>query len=429
MRFFGLNITRAVTKAEVEETPDGFYRVGGGDNYPQPLSLTATTAIPVVWACVQILSTSVARSKWRLLGADDMPIRTSPYLAEVAQRETLTRMSPLMKWRMVAESLALTGNAYLRVHRRGARRVLEPAIEGSAYVEGRERAYRLIMPGQRQETLSARDVVAIHGQGFDGTASPSPIQHVARAALRVNSAAVRLQYDTVKAGLIGRAVIEMDERLIGMGKDTRADIEKSLKDFAADRDKGRVPVLAAGLKTGTIGGGISPVDLQLIELLRWTVEDVCRVFGVPPRMVYQFVRGQRVADFEGQAADWQRWSVASWCELIAAEVTAQLLNPADPRRLDLDSSQLALGTMGELATTMVSLVAGGIFSPNDARRRFGEPARSEGEALILPAGTPGRQAPSATANASLSERNAAVIAADMDDLAARIDALETEVSS
>lgn len=39
---------------------------------------------------------------------------------------------------------------------------------------------------------------------------------------------------------------------------------------------------------------VNPGDSQFIDLMRWSVEDVCRIWGVPPSMVYGAVSGESV---------------------------------------------------------------------------------------------------------------------------------------
>ena len=360
-------------------------------------ALTARQAQSVVWACVNALAIAVARSKWRIVDPAGLEL-TRPTLLRPLTATIDGYLPATYRWRMVVENLGYRGNAYLRIHRTGRQiEALEPAHNGQVQrrgVRGTTRVYLLTMLSGERVELQQRDVVAIHGPGFNGLQSPSPIQAAGKAVISLDQDARKQLSGSVKAGLAGRGVILMSDHLLNAGKETRDQLASSLEEgYANARNAGRVPVLPPGYTPGQMGG-VSPADLQLIELLRWNTEDICRIFGVPPRVVFHYAQRLRVSGFEGQAVDWQRQSVEPWCDLIADTVTASLLGPG-PARYMLDSSLLSLGTFSEQVDAITKAIAGGLMTPNEGRMRMGIPEHEDGDRLILPAGTPG-QAPGDT---------------------------------
>ena len=99
--------------------------------------------------------------------------------------------------------------------------------------------------------------------------------------------------------------------------------------YATARRKGQIPLLSPGFGLATVGG-LSAADIQLIELLKYSVEDIGRAFGVPPRMLGHFHEGAKVATtFEGHAVDFERWSVQEHVQRVQAQLTTKLVSADD----------------------------------------------------------------------------------------------------
>ena len=363
---------------------------GDGTDFQPTAALSSKSAHSVVWACVRDLSQSVGRSVWK----SRQPF--GPMTDRDAGLRQLERPHPdwsgLEFWTFVAARLIATGNAFLIDQSVNGERAWLPALSGEVVRDERDRRrriYKLATLDGQQVELTAAQVLPIHGPGYDGLYSPSPITAAAAVALASDKAARELQLANARSGLHGRAVLVVDP--VGhkaMTRSQRGDIAETLeKNYTAQRGAGRVPVLPPGVTPGTMGG-VSPADLQLIELMKWNAYDVCRALGVPPRNVFLYDRGMRVAGFEMQASDYQRQSIEPLCALIGAVMTRALV-PSGGKQYILDSSQLALGTFGEQVTSLTSAVAGGLLTPNEARVKMGVPEHADGDRLILPAGSPG----------------------------------------
>ena len=350
-----------------------------------PLSIY--DAHPVVWACVHTLASAVARSRWVARRPDGQDAGDNPALRIV--QNGAVNLPAQMIWEITAREVIQRGNAFLE--RSGSE--LRPILEGTI-ASTTDRSLTGVTLDGANVTLPPRRYIAIHGPGFNGLTSPSPIEAAARKALQVDNAARQLQEGNARSGLNGRAVLTMDKDFYAAAaKRGRDDIAKSLEaGYTEERGAGRVPVLPPGVVPAQMGG-VSPADLQLIEMMKWNALDICRAFGVPPRMVFVYDQQLRVTGFEAQASDWQRQSVEPWCERIAAQVSYALSPPRldDGARLHLDSSELSVGTYSEQITANAAAVAGGLMTPNEARARMGLPPHPDGDQLIMPAGSPGDQ--------------------------------------
>ena len=286
----------------------------------------------VVWACTNIVAGALARGTWR--GHEP-----------TVKALNIMRPNKYVAMRSLVEDLLLDGNAYLyrdndAISLLRADKVM-PA-EGPTYT------YSGTDPGLGR--LDPAKVCAIHGPGFDGVRSPSVIAGAARQALDLVKEAYASQKGQLKAGLRGRNVLTIDPAMGDWPDDKLRNLARSInRQSDESRESGRIPVFPPGVDPATLGG-VSPADLELVELMRWLVEDLCRSFGVPPRMVGHYSTQLRVRGVEAQAEDFVRWSLQDKAELIASSINGSWLRDS-PEGVRLDVNQLALGSMTERITT------------------------------------------------------------------------------
>ena len=76
-------------------------------------------------------------------------------------------------------------------------------------------------------------------------------------------------------------IIETGERVLQ--EKQRNDLRDKLSQFTSPKSKALV--LEAGQKVSTHKINLSPVDSQLLDSRKWGVEEICRIFGVPPVLI------------------------------------------------------------------------------------------------------------------------------------------------
>lgn len=127
-------------------------------------------------------------------------------------------------------------------------------------------------------TLDAADMVQLPSLGYDGLTSPSPITYAAREAIGNALAAQQFSGKLFKEGAT------FDYALKTAGKLDEKQL-KDLKDTLLSRIQGsRAPlVLTGGLEPASLT--INPKDAEILATRLFSVEEICRIFGVPPHMV------------------------------------------------------------------------------------------------------------------------------------------------
>ena len=103
---------------------------------------------------------------------------------------------------------------------------------------------------------------------------------------------------------------------------------RAIKDAFQRATQGREPaVMPSSIKYQQIQ--ISPDDSQFIDAQRYSAEQVCRIFGVPPEMVGLTASGSSLtyANREDRAQDFVTYSLQYWITKLEDSLTALLPRP------------------------------------------------------------------------------------------------------
>lgn len=141
--------------------------------------------------------------------------------------------------------------------------------------------YRFVNRDGSAEVLDPADVLHVPSLGFDGLRSPSPITYAAREAIGSSLAAEEYSARFFSQGSTHDIVLKHARKMDAEQIDAlRASY---LAKYGGGRNNRAPLILTGGLEMEKLS--ITPVDADLIEGRRFTVEEVCRIFGVPPFMV------------------------------------------------------------------------------------------------------------------------------------------------
>jgi HK97 family phage portal protein len=140
----------------------------------------------------------------------------------------------------------------------------------------------------------------------------------------------------------------------------------------------KVIILEEGVKPEPLA--VSPEDAEVLESRRFGVEEIARLFGVPPPMIGDWTH----ATFSNTASA-NSWfgsnTLLPWCRAIEAEFARAVFN--DPQRfhLELDLSGLLRGDYSTQMGVGIAGVRAGIFTPNEVREQQGFNPHPEGDRL------------------------------------------------
>lgn len=141
-------------------------------------------------------------------------------------------------------------------------------------------------------------------------------------------------------------------------------------------------------KTAVVGDGLSfvsmaakSVDSQMVEQLRYSDEQICQPFGIPPFKVGigSIPAGMKVDDMNQMYySDALQTHIESIENLLDAG-----LGVSDNKAVELDLEPLLRMDSEKKASVEASLVGGAIKAPNEARRKFNLAPVEGGDAIYL----------------------------------------------
>lgn len=192
-------------------------------------------------------------------------------------------------WQYTMQSILLKGDSFWIIKR--ATRY-SPIIEGFEpvhpdkvtvqRVDGRNQ-YIVKQDDGTQKGFDQDDVLHFTGLGFDGLRSITPISYALRYAAGTTSAADQHAASFFKGGAKPDHAIEVPEG-VKMTEDQREQLKEMWgKQRANYVNSGGTPVLTGGMKVTPLT--LNAKDAQLLETRQFGVEEIARIFGVPPHMI------------------------------------------------------------------------------------------------------------------------------------------------
>ena len=382
-------------------TDPQFYRI---DEVRTDLPLTASQAVPVVEACANLISGQLADCPRHVEQngqlAEGHPL--GPILASPSMR-----WDPFQVWAAPIRCLLLNGGGYWIVKR--SRRMnnlpveLVPAIWNGTERRENRIIYTLAELGEvghiEYSEYAAVNVVAAHWHSYTGLRAYSPIRRIASAQV---ASLAQMQMNRVLQRARNASPIIQFSTGVGQGGITQKQVEAAIQ-VINDEQKGVRAALErnnmALLPPGTIPGRIeslSQADALLIEILRWTVEDISRIYGISPARLSQMSgggAGVRVQAFIDQVADFERFAVAPVAAMLDAALTSTMLTRKEQMegyRIRTDTQQVSAGSARDKVMLADQAVArAGVMTPNEARQRYlGLPPIEGGDQLLSPKGSP-----------------------------------------
>ena len=315
--FSGLFKSRDKPENRTAGSAYSFYM--GGTTAGKTVTERSSMQMTAVYSCVRILAEAVAGLPLHLYKytddggkekALDHPLyrllhdEPNPEMSSFVFRETL--MTHLLLW----------GNAYAQVIRNGKGEViaLYPLMPNKMSVDRDEngRLYYTYYRGSDEAiknkdfavTLQPSDVLHIPGLGFDGLVGYSPIA-MAKNAIGMAIACEEYGAKFFANGAAPGGVLEHP----GTIKDPQRVRESWQSTFGGSGNANKIAVLEEGMKYTPIG--ISPEQAQFLETRKFQINEIARIFRVPPHMVGDLEKSS-FSNIEQQSLEFVKYTLDPW---------------------------------------------------------------------------------------------------------------------
>lgn len=331
-------------------------------------------SLSAVWACVNLLAGTQASLPL-------MPYRTLPGGSrEVARNHPLYRVlhdSPnslqtaLDFWEFICASLELWGNGYARKIKSAGNVVglipIMPYLPQVTNAGNGVLRYRWTEDGKHYD-LTNDDVLHIRGFGGNPLGGMSTLAFGARA-FGIALAADRAAGGTFKNGMRPSGVLSTDPS-VSLTVEQRNELNKYLGErYEGAVNSGRPLLLDRGMKWTQLT--INPEEAQMLESRRFSVEEVCRFFGVPPHMVGHTEKSTSWGTgLEQQTIGFQRFTLRARLKRIEQALEKQLLTPADRANgivIEFNIEGLLRGDSAARSTFYQSALMNGWMTINEVR--------------------------------------------------------------
>lgn len=298
-------------------------------------SVTERSAMQMtaVYACVRILSEAVSGLplhfyRYKEDGSKEMAIDTNLY--HLLHDEPNPEMSSFVFRETLMTHLLLWGNAYAQIIRNGKGEIiaLYPLMPNKMQVD-RDESGKLYYTYTRSEgeantmqgssvTLEPKDVLHIPGLGFDGLVGYSPIA-MAKNAIGLAIATEEFGSKFFANGAAPSGVLEHP----GTIKDPTRVREAWQSQFGGSGNSGKVAVLEEGMKYTPIS--ISPEQAQFLETRKFQINEIARIFRVPPHMVGDLEKSS-FSNIEQQSLEFVKYTLDPWVVRWEQSLSRSLLS-------------------------------------------------------------------------------------------------------
>jgi HK97 family phage portal protein len=351
------------------------------------VDVTPETALRVtaVYACVGVIASTLAclpiHLYRRTKGGKDI---ASDHPLDGILHDTPNDLMTSYEFREVMQShVCLRGNAYARVRRDGAGRVvsIEPLHPDrvTVYEASGKPFYSFTHRDGHRDVMNSDECLHIRGLGPDGIMGYSPIT-LAREAIGLAVATEAHGSRFFANGARPSGVIESPGSL---KPEQIKELKKAWNEAHSGDQQQSVGVLYGGLKYNSIS--ISNEDAQFLETRKFSVTDIARVFRVPPHKIAD-LSNATFSNIEHQAIEFVTDCMLPHIVRWEQRINRVLLTPAERKSYFVKISVNAL-TRGDIKSRYESYRIGregGWLSPNDIRDLEDQNAIDGGDGYLQP---------------------------------------------
>lgn len=329
-----------------------------------------------VYSCVRVLSEAVAGLplhlyKYRSDGGKEKAIDNPLYF--LLHDEPNPEMTSFVFRETLMTHLLLWGNAYAQIIRNGKGEVvaLYPLMPNRMTVDRDENGrlyykyYRgsdeAIRSKEYEVILSPYDVLHIPGLGFDGLVGYSPIA-MAKNAIGLAIATEEYGAKFFANGAAPSGVLEHPGTLKNPDK-----VRESWNaTFGGSHNANKVAVLEEGMKYTPIS--ISPEQAQFLETRKFQINEIARIFRVPPHMVGDLEKSS-FSNIEQQSLEFVKYTLEPWLVRWEQSMVRSLLSPSEKREyfIKFNVDGLLRGDYASRMSGYATARQNGWMSANDIR--------------------------------------------------------------
>lgn len=354
---------------------------GGGSGIP--VNNDTALTFSAVWAAIRILSESVAQLPISLIEREengDKINRTNHPLYNLLHNkpnEYITYFSFIQK---IMVDLCLNGNSYVKIERNGAGRpvALYPIDFDNVEIREYEDKY-YYFNSETGAAIEYEEMLHFKTMSQDGMIGLSPIDTCANSiSWGLGLEAYGNSYFSNGAKVSG--VLETDRALSTEAVDR---LRNSFdNNYSKIGDSNKTLILEEGLKFNSIS--MSNEASQFLASRQFSIEEVCRIFNVPPHMLADLSKSS-FSNIQEQSREFVQYSLQPYLSMIEQEMTNKLFKKNESGKLFVEFNVNALlrGNPKDRAEYYRTMLNIGAISINEIRQKENMNRVDEGDSLFM----------------------------------------------
>ncbi len=287
--------------------------------------------VSAVYACVRVIAETIASLPVGVYEETDDGIRKAkehPLYTLLHDEPNHEMTSFIMRETMMCH-LLLWGNSYSQIIRSGKNKIVElyPLQPDHMEVDRDENGvltYTYTTAEGNVVYLKPSDVLHVPGLGFDGIMGYSPIA-LEKNAIGLGIAAEEYGSTFFKNGARPSGVLTHPNQV----KDPKRLRESWNATYGGSSNGGKVAVLEEGMVFSPIS--MPNNEAQFLETRKFQVEEICRIYRVPPHMIGDLSRST-FSNIEHQSIDFAIHTIRPWVVRIEQAMNRILLSDSDKGR-------------------------------------------------------------------------------------------------
>lgn len=390
MSFFNFR-RREERGAQVKQSdPDFLERMGiGGAHSVSGATVSVNTALGVtaVWCAVNFLSGTIAGLPLKVYrkadeGREEVKGGLSAILHDAVNDETTS-----FQWRKGRfDSVFTTGRGFTYIERNNSGAVVNlwPMDPANVKVEikGGRRVYTLSESGVPSKVYSANEVIDTAFMLL-----PNMVGH--RSPIFTNRNAIGMAIDATaygaksfQSGGLPPAAIQGNFQSEEAARRASTQISAAM---AKNASEGK-PLIALPIGHELKSLGFSPEQMQLLDLKRFSVEEVARIYSLPPAFLQDLTNGT-FSNTEQQDLHLVKHTVKRWVEQDEQEMNLKFFGRGSDLYVEYSMDGLLRGDIKTRMESHAAAIQNGIYSPAYAAQKENAPHHEEADQIFIQGGT------------------------------------------
>ena len=326
--FTALFRARDKPKDSVSAAPTFYFGTSGAG---KPVNATTAIQLSTVYACFRVISETVASLPLGVYEAtDDGNLKAGDHpLYHLLHDEPNAEMTSFVFREVMLAHLLLYGNSYSQIIRSGKNTVvgLYPLLPDHMDVDRDSKGnltYTYTTSDGKTVVIKPQDILHIPGLGFDGIIGYSPIA-LEKNAIGLGIASEEYGSKFFSNGARPSGILTHPNTV----KNPKAVRESWNSAYGGSSNSNRVAILEEGMTFTPLS--IPNNEAQFLETRKFQVDEICRIFRVPPHLVGNLEHAT-FSNIEHQSIDFAVHTIRPWLVRIEQSMNRALFTDQEKGR-------------------------------------------------------------------------------------------------